>query len=106
MTTWRPSPSSLISLIINTVYSNKEIFLRELYLQLLRCSGQDQVEGLHPILPLPGITDQFPRYESLTDASKLEGQPKHFIKIIPDIDNKTLTIIDSGIGMMEVSRAI
>jgi len=39
------------------------------------------------------------RYESLTDASKLEGQPELFIKIVPDIDAKTLTIIDSGIGM-------
>ena len=39
------------------------------------------------------------RYESLTDASKLEGQNELFIKIIPDSDAKTLTIIDSGIGM-------
>ena len=39
------------------------------------------------------------RYESLTDASKLEGQNELFIKIVPDEDAKTLTIIDSGIGM-------
>jgi len=39
------------------------------------------------------------RYESLTDASKLDGQKELFIKIVPDQDAKTLTIIDSGIGM-------
>ena len=39
------------------------------------------------------------RYESLTDASKLDNQKDLFIKIIPDTDAKTLTIIDSGIGM-------
>merc|ERR1712044_30266 len=39
------------------------------------------------------------RYESLTDASKLEGQKELFIKIVPDMDAKTLTLIDSGIGM-------
>merc|ERR1712087_96708 len=39
------------------------------------------------------------RYESLTDSSKLEAQKELFIKIIPDTDAKTLTIIDSGIGM-------
>ena len=39
------------------------------------------------------------RYESLTDASKLDNQKDLFIKLIPDTDAKTLTIIDSGIGM-------
>jgi len=39
------------------------------------------------------------RYESLTDASKLEAQPDLGIKIVPDLDAKTLTIIDTGIGM-------
>ena len=41
----------------------------------------------------------FVRYESLTDASKLEGKTELGIKIIPDKDSNTLTIIDSGIGM-------
>merc|ERR1712040_4741 len=35
----------------------------------------------------------------LTDASKLDGQKELFIKIVPDVDAKTLTLIDSGIGM-------
>merc|ERR1711876_3816 len=39
------------------------------------------------------------RYESLTDASKLEAEKEMYIKIIPDVEAKTLTIIDTGIGM-------
>merc|ERR1711992_496280 len=38
-------------------------------------------------------------YESLTDASKLEAEKEMYIKIIPDTEAKTLTIIDTGIGM-------
>merc|ERR1712227_128490 len=38
-------------------------------------------------------------YESLTDPSKLEGQKELFIKIVPDKEAKTLTIIDTGVGM-------
>merc|ERR1712203_821218 len=39
------------------------------------------------------------RYESLTDASKLEAEKEMYIKIIPDTEAKTLTIVDTGIGM-------
>ena len=77
---FNPVVQKLMILTINTFYSSKEIFLREL------------------ISNAPDALDEI-RYESIADPEKIEAQPNFCIKIIPDKTNPTIIIEDSGVGM-------
>ena len=72
--------SKLLDLVVHSLYSNKEIFLRELV-----SNASDACDKL--------------RYAALTQAELLEGSGDFGIRITADKEKRTLTIVDNGIGM-------
>ena len=71
--------NKILDLMIHSLYSHKEIFLRELI-----SNASDAIDKA--------------RYESLTDASLAEGGEEWKIQLIPDKAAGTLTVRDNGIG--------
>ncbi|MCG7920309.1 MAG: molecular chaperone HtpG [Candidatus Thiodiazotropha lotti] len=72
--------SQVLNLVIRSLYSNKEIFLRELI-----SNASDAAEKL--------------RFEALTDEALFEEDPELKVRVSFDKDAGTLTISDNGIGM-------
>jgi len=70
----------LMDLMIHSIYTNKEIFLRELI-----SNASDAIDKVY--------------YKTLTDKDKTFNKDDYYIRIHPNKDNRTLTIEDTGIGM-------
>jgi len=78
--TFQAETKQLLDLMIHSIYTNHEIFLRELI-----SNASDAIDKVH--------------YESLTNHDILEGDDQYEIFLVPDKDSHTLTISDNGIGM-------
>ncbi|HEX3031683.1 MAG TPA: molecular chaperone HtpG, partial [Bacillota bacterium] len=72
----------LLDLMINSIYTNKEIFLRELI-----SNASDAIDKIY--------------YKALTDEAISFNKDDYYIKITPNKDNRTLVISDTGIGMTQ-----
>lgn len=70
----------LLEMMINSIYTHREVFLRELI-----SNASDAIDKIY--------------YKALTDDALSFDKDSYFIKIIPDKDNRTLKIMDTGIGM-------
>jgi len=81
--------SQVLNLVIRSLYSNKEIFLRELV-----SNASDAAEKL--------------RFEALGDDALYEGDPNLRVRISVDKERRTVTVADNGIGMsrQEVTETI
>ncbi|ASG29534.1 molecular chaperone HtpG [Fusobacterium polymorphum] len=77
---FKAETKELLNLMVHSIYTNKEIFLRELI-----SNANDAIDKL--------------KFKSLTDTDILKGDNKFKIEISVDKDNRTLTITDNGIGM-------
>ena len=79
---FKAESKKLLNLMINSIYTNKEIFLRELI-----SNASDAIDKLY--------------YKSLTDRKVKLSKDDFFIKVDIDKNNNTITVIDNGIGMNE-----
>lgn len=70
----------LLEMMINSIYSQKEVFLRELI-----SNASDAIDKIY--------------YKALTDDTLRFDKDSYYIKVIPDKENRILKIIDTGIGM-------
>src|SRR5690625_4861312 len=70
----------LLELMINSIYTQKEVFMRELI-----SNSSDAIDKIY--------------YEALTDDALEFNQEDYYIKVEADKENRTLTISDTGIGM-------
>lgn len=70
----------LLEMMINSIYTHREVFLRELL-----SNASDAIDKIY--------------YKALTDDALSFDKDSYFIKVIPDKETRTLKIIDTGIGM-------
>ncbi|WP_061568493.1 molecular chaperone HtpG [Caldibacillus debilis] len=79
-TEFKAESKRLLEMMIHSVYSKKEVFLRELI-----SNASDAIDKIY--------------YKALTDDSLTFNKDDYYIKIIPDKQKRTLTVLDTGIGM-------